>query len=65
MAITVNAVNDAPVNTVPGAQSVDDDTALGIGGVAVKDVDSNRADHARSYGAANVNARPPPPALAR
>ena len=26
VAITVNAVNDAPVNTVPGAQSVNEDT---------------------------------------
>src|SRR5207344_781641 len=30
IAITVNAVNDAPVNTVPGAQSVNEDTALAI-----------------------------------
>jgi VCBS repeat-containing protein len=28
VSITVNAVNDAPVNTVPGAQSTDEDTAL-------------------------------------
>ena len=28
MAITVNAVNDAPVNTVPLAQSTNEDTAL-------------------------------------
>ena len=26
--ITVNAVNDAPVNTVPGPQSTNEDTAL-------------------------------------
>ncbi len=40
VAITVNAVNDAPVNTVPGAQSVNEDTALAIGGISVADVDS-------------------------
>jgi VCBS repeat-containing protein len=41
IAITVNAVNDAPVNTVPGAQSVAEDTALPISGVSVADVDSS------------------------
>ena len=33
-------MNDAPVNTVPGAQSVAEDTALPIAGVSVADVDS-------------------------
>ena len=28
VAITVNAVNDAPVNTVPGPQSTNEDTSL-------------------------------------
>ena len=41
IAITVNPVNDAPVNTVPGAQSVAEDTALPIAGVSVADIDSN------------------------
>src|SRR6185295_5914869 len=41
VAITVNAVNDAPVNTLPGAQSVNEDTALSIAGVSVNDVDGN------------------------
>ena len=40
VAITVNPVNDAPVNTVPGAQTVNEDTALPIAGVSVADVDS-------------------------
>src|SRR6185503_2614432 len=40
VAITVNAVNDAPVNTVPGPQSVNEDTPLLIAGVSVADVDS-------------------------
>ena len=39
VAITVNPVNDAPVNTVPGPQSVNEDTALPIAGVSVADVD--------------------------
>ena len=41
IAITVNAVNDAPVNTVPGAQSVAEDTLLPIAGVSVADIDSS------------------------
>tara|TARA_R110002096_G_scaffold147220_11_gene306938 strand:+ start:6505 stop:13509 length:7005 start_codon:yes stop_codon:yes gene_type:complete len=43
MAVTVTNVNEAPVNTVPGAQSVNEDTALAIGGVSVNDVDGNLA----------------------
>src|SRR6186997_3199723 len=41
VAITVNSVNDAPVNTVPGAQTVNEDTALSTGGISVNDVDGN------------------------
>src|SRR6202008_895639 len=41
VAITVNSVNDGPVNAVPGAQTVNEDTALSIGGVSVNDVDGN------------------------
>ena len=40
IAITVAAVNDAPVLTVPGAQSVDEDTLLSITGISVADVDA-------------------------
>ncbi len=40
VAITVNPVNDPPVNTVPAAQSVNEDTPLPIAGVSVADVDS-------------------------
>jgi len=39
--ITVSAVNDAPVNTVPGSQSTDEDTSLAISGVSVDDVDGD------------------------
>jgi hypothetical protein len=41
VAITVTSVNDGPVNTVPGAQAVNEDTALTISGVSVNDVDGN------------------------
>ena len=43
--VSVAAVpaNTPPVNTVPGAQSVNEDTALSIGGVSVNDVDGNLA----------------------
>ena len=40
VAITVAAVNDAPVLTVPGAKSVDEDTLLSITGISVADVDA-------------------------
>src|SRR4029078_2026618 len=41
VAITVSSVNDAPVNTVPGAQTVNEDTALSIGGASANDVDGH------------------------
>ena len=41
IAITVNPVNDPPINTVPGAQSVAEDTILPIAGVSVADIDSS------------------------
>ena len=37
----VTPVNDAPVNTVPGAQTVNEDTALALSGLSVADVDGN------------------------
>ena len=40
VAITVAAVNDAPVLTVPGAQTVNEDTLLSITGISVADVDA-------------------------
>ena len=39
--LTVSNVNDTPVNTVPAAQLVDEDTLLAIGGISVNDVDGN------------------------
>jgi VCBS repeat-containing protein len=41
VAITVTAVNDAPINTVPGAQSTNEDTAKVITGLSIADVDAN------------------------
>src|SRR4030095_515470 len=44
VAITFSAVSDAPVNTVPGAQTVNEDTALTFTGgntISVNDVDGN------------------------
>ncbi len=39
--VNVTAVNDAPVNTVSGAQTVAVDTPLAISGLSVSDVDGN------------------------
>ncbi|HEY6511973.1 MAG TPA: tandem-95 repeat protein [Burkholderiaceae bacterium] len=38
--ITVTAVNDAPVNTVPGAQTTNEDTSRTITGLSIADVDA-------------------------
>ena len=37
--VTVNAVNDAPVNTVPATQTTAEDTSRSITGLAISDVD--------------------------
>ena len=42
--ITVTAVNDAPVNSVPGAQTVDEDTDLSIEGLSISDLDAGSND---------------------
>ena len=39
--VTMVGVNDAPVNTVPGAQAATEDTALVLSGISVNDVDGN------------------------
>jgi hypothetical protein len=41
--ITITGTNDAPDNTVPGAQTVAEDTALSLTGLSVNDVDGNLA----------------------
>lgn len=43
VSLTVTAANDAPVNTVPGAQSVNEDTNLSIAGLSINDVDAGSA----------------------
>ena len=40
MAITVNAVNDAPVNTVPVSATADTDLLTPITGISISDVDA-------------------------
>ena len=39
--LTVTAVNDPSVNTVPGAQTVNEDTSLLLPGISVTDVENN------------------------
>ncbi|MCA9465829.1 MAG: cadherin domain-containing protein, partial [Nitrospira sp.] len=39
--VSITAVNDVPVNTVPGAQTVNEDTSLALTGISVNDVDGN------------------------
>lgn len=43
VAITVDAVNNSPVVTVPGAQTINEDIQAGIGGISVSDVDAGSA----------------------
>ena len=66
IAITVNPVNDAPVNTVPAAQTVAEDTILPIAGVSVADIDSSALTTTLSvaHGILNVTAGPASPATA-
>ena len=49
-------VNVAPTNTVPGNQSVNEDTALAISGVSVSDSDSNIATVQLSVGDGTISA---------
>jgi hypothetical protein len=45
VAISTNPVNDAPVNTVPGAQSLDEDATHAMNGVfSIADVDAHSGD---------------------
>ena len=39
LTLTVTPVDDLPVNTVPGPQTVTEDTALALGGISVTDVE--------------------------
>jgi len=56
--VTINAINDAPVNSVPAAQSVNEDTALvfssgGGNAITISDVDAGGADMAVTLIATN------------
>ncbi|MGH1361900.1 MAG: DUF4347 domain-containing protein, partial [Burkholderiaceae bacterium] len=42
--ITITAVNDAPVNTVPGTQTVAEETTTAISGISIADADDAGAD---------------------
>ena len=60
LTITVNPVNDAPVNTVPGSRTVNEDTSLAFtagNAISVNDVDGNLATTKLTVasGALNVN----------
>ncbi|WVT76633.1 cadherin-like domain-containing protein (plasmid) [Sinorhizobium chiapasense] len=48
--LDITPVNDAPTNTVPGAQTVNSNTASAINGVAVTDVDSANVSTTVSVG---------------
>ncbi len=56
--ITITALNDAPINTVPGGQTVAEDTILPIVGVSVADIDSSALTTTLSvaHGILNVTA---------
>src|SRR6185436_20311338 len=41
IAITVTPLYDGPVNTVPGAQTDNEDTVLPLAGISVNDIDGN------------------------
>lgn len=54
--ITINtAQNEAPVNTVPGAQTATEDTQLSISGISVADVDGNLATSKLTVGNGTLN----------
>ena len=58
VAITVNAIDDAPINNVPVTQSVDEDTILtfsagGSNAISISDVDAGSGDMAVTLNAAN------------
>ena len=58
VAITVNAIDDAPINNVPVTQSVDEDTILtfsagGSNAISISDVDAGSGDMAVTLNATN------------
>ncbi|WP_421658339.1 Ig-like domain-containing protein [Leptothermofonsia sp. ETS-13] len=53
LTITVNPVNDAPVLTVPGAQTANENTNLRITGISIRDVDATGGSLTVSLSAEN------------
>ena len=53
--VTVSGANDAPVNTVPGAQTVTEDTPLSLSGISVNDVDGNLSTVQLAVGNGTLN----------
>ncbi len=53
LTVTVNPVNDAPVLTVPGAQTANENTNLRITGISVGDVDATSGNLTVSLSAGN------------
>ena len=51
--VNVTPVNDAPVNTVPGAQATTEDTARAITGLAISDVDAGASSTTVTLGVTN------------
>ena len=44
VAVDISAINDTPVNTVPGTQSVEEEATTAITGISIADIDSAGAD---------------------
>lgn len=55
LTFNVIAVNDAPVNRVPGAQTVNEDTPLSFSGLSINDVDGNLSTVQLAVGNGTLN----------
>jgi len=55
LTFNVTAVNDAPVNQVPGVQTVNEDTPLSLSGLSVNDVDGNLSTVQLAVGNGTLN----------
>jgi len=53
LTITVNPVNDAPINTVPAAQTSNEDTTKAITGLSISDVDAGSGSMTVTLGVTN------------
>ena len=48
--VTVGAVNDAPVNTLPSTYSTNEDTSVGLTGISLSDVDAGSGTLTATFG---------------